>query len=145
MLTLQMLKDMPMGTIFAQGNDEGTKWVAVRGGIHDWAIYCGLGDVEPRELKDKGVKQESLFFYDPRNGKTRQGFESYADEDGINHWFISRFTISELLEKLTNDDILKYSAEFYRSSDGIIKDMLIGMLHSPDALADCLIWKLNKK
>ncbi len=44
-LTLEILKDMEPG-VFAQG--EGTypalvadpiKWVAVRGGIHDWALY----------------------------------------------------------------------------------------------------------
>ena len=67
MLTLQQLKDMEPNTIFASGigiiehpwfNDatpvsEGgnldpdgrstkIKWVAIRGGIHDWAIYHSL-------------------------------------------------------------------------------------------------------
>lgn len=53
MLTIKMLKDMPSDTIFAQGTikddpsginmantGKDLKWVAVRGGIHDWAIYC---------------------------------------------------------------------------------------------------------
>jgi len=53
MLTLQKLKEMKPDTIFTQGeiidSPEGInmtnsgrmlKWVAVRGGIHDWAIYC---------------------------------------------------------------------------------------------------------
>ncbi|OGY24255.1 MAG: hypothetical protein A2Y57_04190 [Candidatus Woykebacteria bacterium RBG_13_40_7b] len=53
MLTLKELKEMEPDTIFAQGeikdspagiNMAGTgkvmKWVAVRGGIEDWAIYC---------------------------------------------------------------------------------------------------------
>ena len=52
MLTLNDLKEMPPNTIFASGitidGPEGVnmtgsgkelKWVAVRGGIHDWAIY----------------------------------------------------------------------------------------------------------
>jgi len=53
MLTLKMLKAMPPHTIFAQGElvdspedcnlantGKTTRWVAVRGGIHDWAIYA---------------------------------------------------------------------------------------------------------
>lgn len=53
MLTLEMLKEMPEDTIIATGTalDEPNglfmantgkmlRWVAVRGGIHDWAIYC---------------------------------------------------------------------------------------------------------
>ena len=55
MLTLENLKEMEPDTIFAKGivlddsdgvnmSNSGSemKWVAVRGGIHDWAIYCGL-------------------------------------------------------------------------------------------------------
>lgn len=53
MLTLQQLKDMKPDTIFAKGelvdDPDGinlartgnkVRWVAVRGGIHDWAIYA---------------------------------------------------------------------------------------------------------
>ena len=53
MLTLEFLKQLPPHTIFAYGqvldnplgcNMANTgklmRWVAVRGGIHDWAIYC---------------------------------------------------------------------------------------------------------
>lgn len=56
MLTLEMLKLIPAHTIFASGqfiletNPDGAvwkKWVAVRGGIHDWAIYAVEG---PEEL-----------------------------------------------------------------------------------------------
>lgn len=46
MLTLQQLKDMEPHTVFAQGvnlnlvlHSSPIRWVAVRGGIHDWAIY----------------------------------------------------------------------------------------------------------
>lgn len=52
MLTLQQLKDMEPGTIIARGemldipggldmnnSRESLRWIAVRGGIHDWAIY----------------------------------------------------------------------------------------------------------
>lgn len=42
-ITLQQLKDMNPGTIFASGVTEFysnvVHWVAIRGGIHDWAIY----------------------------------------------------------------------------------------------------------
>ena len=53
MLTLKILKDMPPYTVFARGEIEDSpkginmantgkiiKWVAKRGRIHDWAIYC---------------------------------------------------------------------------------------------------------
>jgi len=55
MLTVEMLKDMPPGTVFATGeienspeglfminNNIGRKllWAAKRGHIYDWAIYC---------------------------------------------------------------------------------------------------------
>jgi hypothetical protein len=39
-LTLDALKAMEPG-MFAKGEGMCKKWVAVRGGIHDWAIYCG--------------------------------------------------------------------------------------------------------
>lgn len=53
MLTLKQLKEMKPETIFDRGVSEDSpdginmtnsgrplRWVAVRGGIHDWAIYC---------------------------------------------------------------------------------------------------------
>ena len=54
MLTLEQLKEMPAGCAFATGTIENSpegffvtreqqgrliRWVAKRGGIHDWAIY----------------------------------------------------------------------------------------------------------
>jgi hypothetical protein len=45
MLDRKMLEDMPLGTIFADGvnNDHvgyrDFRWIAIRGGIADWAIY----------------------------------------------------------------------------------------------------------
>ena len=57
MLTLQQLKDMTPDSVFAKGtivdSPEGInitnsgrmlKWVAQRGGIWDWAIYCCFDD-----------------------------------------------------------------------------------------------------
>lgn len=46
MLTLQQLKEMAPGSIFASGTDkqygeQNIRWVACRGDIHDWAIYIG--------------------------------------------------------------------------------------------------------
>lgn len=53
MLTLKQLKDMPPGTIFSSGTSfdlpgglfmsnsgKELRWVAERGEIHDWTIYC---------------------------------------------------------------------------------------------------------
>lgn len=68
MLTLKELEGMPSGNVFAQGTVEdslkginiantGTKlkWVAVRGGIHDWAIYTD-NPYSPLDSFEKVVK-----------------------------------------------------------------------------------------
>lgn len=68
-LTLQMLKEMEPNKIFRTGtsNDspEGLfmantnrqlKWVAVRGGIYDWAIYCHFADKDIEWIKQYGDK-----------------------------------------------------------------------------------------
>jgi len=69
MLTIKQLKEMKPG-IFLKGevidspngiNMENSgrqlKWVAVRGGIHDWAIYCYLADGYSYEyVRDYGSK-----------------------------------------------------------------------------------------
>ncbi len=69
MLTLQDLKDMEPDTIFASGmvsdNEKGVnmdnsgkllRWVAVRGGIEDWAIYCGPEDWSEERVASNGNK-----------------------------------------------------------------------------------------
>ena len=69
MLTLQKLKDMAADTIFATGvtvdgydavnmygNGDELRWVAVRGGIHDWAIYVGPSDWSEEDIKLSGDK-----------------------------------------------------------------------------------------
>lgn len=69
MLTIKQLKDMPSDTIFAQGETvdgpEGVnmsrtgkrlKWVAVRGGIHDWAVYIGLDSSSFEQIRSYGDK-----------------------------------------------------------------------------------------
>ena len=73
MLTIEKLKEMAEGT-FATGvatdNPEGInmantnkdlRWVAVRGGIHDWAIYCHWANrsVEWIERHGDKVNRES--------------------------------------------------------------------------------------
>lgn len=71
-LTLQMLKDMTPHTIFATGvaHDEAhalnmtgsgkaLRWIAVRGGIHDWAIYCHFQEYSPDWIQDHGDKVHS--------------------------------------------------------------------------------------
>ncbi len=69
MLTLQKLKDMQPDTIIATGiaNDNPDelfmantnrqlRWVAVRGGIHDWTIYCHFADKDIEWIKKQGDK-----------------------------------------------------------------------------------------
>ena len=69
MLTLKQLKVMAPDTIFDSGQamDDGSginmsntgsllRWVAVRGGIHDWAIYCDLLYKSIDEVRDMGEK-----------------------------------------------------------------------------------------
>jgi len=68
MLTLKQLKEMKPG-IFAKGetidspdginmenSGQQLKWVAVRGLIHDWAIYCHLTDYSYEVVRDVGNK-----------------------------------------------------------------------------------------
>ena len=67
-LTLEMLKEMRPGT-FAKGeivdcpdginmtnSGKLLRWVAVRGGIHDWAIYCLFADNSYEEIRRVGDK-----------------------------------------------------------------------------------------
>ena len=69
MLTLNQLKDMPKHTIFATGtaNDEPNglfmantnrqlRWVAIKGDIHDWAIYCHFADKSEDWIAQHGDK-----------------------------------------------------------------------------------------
>ena len=69
MLTLEDLKAMPPHTIIAEGtaNDSPDglfmantnrplKWVAVRGSVHDWAIYCHFADKSIDWIKKHGDK-----------------------------------------------------------------------------------------
>ena len=45
MLTLKQLQEMEPDVLFKKGElispNSSLRWVAVRGGIHDWAIYAG--------------------------------------------------------------------------------------------------------
>lgn len=69
MLTLQELKDMKPDTIFATGvttddnsgvnlatTGEKIRWVACRGGIHDWAIYAENESWSEEEVQQSGNK-----------------------------------------------------------------------------------------
>lgn len=68
-MTFQDLKEMSPNSIFAfgevidnstginiTGSGEMLRWVAVRGGIHDWAIYCHFADKTKEWIKDYGDK-----------------------------------------------------------------------------------------
>lgn len=67
-LTLQDLKEMRPG-VFAKGETIDSslcismtysgrllKWVASRGGIHDWAIYCHFAENSWQRVKEVGYK-----------------------------------------------------------------------------------------
>ena len=69
MLTLQQLKDMKPGIIFETGittddaaganmtgSSQKLRWVACRGGIHDWAIYIHKEDWSEESVKSNGDK-----------------------------------------------------------------------------------------
>ena len=77
MLTLQELKDMEPRMVFAKGksldNEHGLfmagtgrelRWVACRGYIYDWAIYCHTSDKTMEWIKKHGDK-----VHDERNIK----------------------------------------------------------------------------
>ena len=68
MLTIEKLKNMSPG-IFQSGaildnpdginmtnSGERLRWVAVRGGIHDWVIYCYWADATAEWIRDHGDK-----------------------------------------------------------------------------------------
>lgn len=72
MLTLDQLKAMPEDTIFATGTaiddqyglfmagtNKELRWVAVRGGIHDWAIYCHFAEHDVEWIRRHGDKVHS--------------------------------------------------------------------------------------
>lgn len=69
MLTVEMLKKMEPDTIFAEGEAEDSpgglfmantgkmlRWLAVRGEIHDWAIYCHFADKSRDWIRSYGDK-----------------------------------------------------------------------------------------
>lgn len=60
MLTIKQLKEMKQDTIFASGigidGRDRIRWVACRGGIHDWAIYYGRLEQSQDEIKRNGDK-----------------------------------------------------------------------------------------
>ena len=68
-LTLADLKALEPETLFASGitvdnvnginmtgSGKALRWVAVRGGIHDWTIYCHFADKSEYEVKSNGDK-----------------------------------------------------------------------------------------
>jgi hypothetical protein len=68
-LTLKQLEDMPVQTKFAtgecidspeginmMGSEKMLRWVAVRGGVADWAIYCHFTDHSIEEVAAEGDK-----------------------------------------------------------------------------------------
>lgn len=69
MLTLQELKDMEPHKIFATGiaidapgglfmasTGKELRWVAVRGNIHDWCIYCHFSYKSEQDVANHGDK-----------------------------------------------------------------------------------------
>ncbi len=63
-LTVDELILMGPDEIFAHGwHRRIGSWVAIRGGIHDWAVYAIPGPIEdslsPRDISERGDKQPS--------------------------------------------------------------------------------------
>jgi hypothetical protein len=102
-----------------------------------------------RKLKEAGVRQESIF-----------GWEDIGDEE--EHWSvvfkgfvqdyhksISAFSCGELLEMLTNEEILNYCYMFCtidgQEHSNIDTFKLFDLMRSPDKLADVLLWKIKSK
>jgi hypothetical protein len=69
MITMKDLKDMPKGHVFARGelidspqginimnSGQMLRWVACRGDIADWAIYCAPASWDYEEVKRVGDK-----------------------------------------------------------------------------------------
>lgn len=63
MITLQNLKEFSPETVFASGENLDSsyfgypfKWVAIRGGIHDWAVYHGPINKSFSWIADTGDK-----------------------------------------------------------------------------------------
>ena len=69
MLTTKVLEELPPNSIFATGvmrdvedglfmadTGEELRWVAVRGGIADWAIYCGFSTKSEEWVSRHGDK-----------------------------------------------------------------------------------------
>ena len=75
MLTIEQLKEMPPGTVFAQGEIENSPngvymtdtnvgrkmiWVAKRGYIHDWAIYIHWANMGIEYIISNGDKVRDI-------------------------------------------------------------------------------------
>ena len=52
-----------------------------------------------KKLKELGVKQESLWFYNSKTMKLQRGFSAHTSNKGMT-WSISAFTVAELGEML---------------------------------------------
>lgn len=48
-------KDEP-GGLFMAGTGKELRWVAVRGAIEDWAIYCHYAECDEYDIRDHGDK-----------------------------------------------------------------------------------------
>jgi len=72
MLTIKKLKEMKPSTIFAKGEtsiedywdtskEMQVRWIATRGGIHDWAIYYNLASEDKTDemIKKNGNKMNN--------------------------------------------------------------------------------------
>ena len=57
MLTLEQLRQMKPETIFAKGWEPKIgHWVAIRGGIYDWAVYATKADMDDAYIANRGDK-----------------------------------------------------------------------------------------
>ena len=101
-----------------------------------------------KKLKETGVKQESEFTYynnggdwsefdlDKNDRKEYMGYAKSCDR-------VSAFSISELLEMVSNDDLFAFND--LKDPDGNYTYVLLNIIRNPDRLADVVLWKVKRE
>ncbi len=102
-----------------------------------------------KRLRDAGVRQESEFTYynnggdwsevalDKNDRTEYMGYDECCDR-------VSAFSISEILERLENSDIVDYAC-LQDPLDGDIRFLLLNLVRNPNKLAEVLLWKIEQE
>lgn len=91
-----------------------------------------------RKLKEVGVKQESVFYYNSETMKLQKGFTSHIDEQGKMKWSISAFLSSEILERLPHTIGENY-LQIYKDEKGIF-NVGYDYRYNPDKIQTSIGW-----